>query len=121
MNIPMSALVVNEPYSNLLADTGQIEQVMGSAGIRETDMILVYDNASNMQAARVQWTLNMFSNFNVKVVSGGMEALEKAGAQTATEATKLPETEYKCGERQKTLYASLDYVNLQVDKDEEAR
>jgi thiosulfate/3-mercaptopyruvate sulfurtransferase len=119
VNIPMSALVVNEPYANMLPQPGQVEQVMSSAGITENDALLVYDDASNMQAARVQWTLNMYGNFNVKVVSGGIKALTGADAELTEQATVLPEAAYKAGETQKTLIVNFDYIQMMFDKQEE--
>jgi len=110
VNIPMSALVVNEPYSNMLPPAKQIEDVLGASGIKETDSILLYDDNANMQAARVQWTLNMYNNFNVKVVSGGLKALKEAGAKTSAENTVLPETAYTAGEKQESLLVSLEDI-----------
>ena len=119
INIPMSALVTNEPYNNMLPEAGQLEQVLGAAGITENDMLLVYDDASNMQAARVQWTLNAYSNLNIKVVSGGITALTKANAETTNQEVMLPATEYKAGEKEKTLIVSLAYVQMLLDNPEE--
>ena len=119
VNVPMGSLTVSEPYSNMLPDAAQIEDVMGAAGLTENDTLLVYDNNNNMQAARVQWTLNMFSNFNVRVVSGGLALLKKAGGDVSTEAAALPAATYKTGERQKTLIVSLDYINAKLNNPEE--
>ena len=119
VSVPMGSLVVNEPYPNMLPDGAQIEEVMGAAGLTETDTLLVYDNSANMQAARVQWTLNMFSNFNVRVVSGGLASLEKAGGEVTTEAAVREAASYKAGERQKTLVVSLDYINAKLNTPEE--
>lgn len=119
INIPMSSMVVNEPYKNMAPDKSQVEEVMGAAGISENDTVLLYDNNSNMSAARVQWTLNLYNNFNVKVVSGGMEALKKAGLETTADATILDAAEYKAGDKQKKLVVSLTYVNLLQDNPEE--
>ncbi len=111
INIPMGALVVNEPYANMLPEADQIEMVMGAAGVSENDTLLIYDNSNNMLAARVQWTLNMYSNFNVKVISGGYQALINEGLEMNTTNTTLPETVYTAGEYQKTLITSLAYIN----------
>jgi len=119
VNIPMSELVVNEPYKNMLAPASQIKQCMGAAGISETDTLLVYDNTSNMKAARIQWTLNMYGNFNVYVVSGGFEALKEKGAETTMVARELPETTYNAGDTQKSLIVSLDYLKTQINMPEE--
>lgn len=119
VNIPMSLLVVNEPYDNMLPEAAQVEEVMGGAGITEADTVLVYDNSSNMQAARIQWTLNVYGNFNVRVISGGIEALKKSGAAMSAEAAVLPEAVYKTGEKQKTLIVSLDYIKAKLNTPEE--
>ena len=79
VNIPMGNLTTDDPYSNMLPDKSQVEDAMGAAGVTETDILLVYDCHENMQAARVQWTLNYYNNYNVKVVSGGLEAPAKSG------------------------------------------
>ena len=119
VNVPMGALATNEPYDNMLPDPAQIEEVMGAAGLTEADTLLVYDNTANMQAARVQWTLNMFNNFNVRVVSGGLTFLEKAGGETTTEAAVREAASYTAGERQKTLIVNLDYINAKINTPEE--
>lgn len=119
INIPMSLLVVNEPYKNMAPSTSQIEEVMSAAGISENDTILLYDNNSNMSAARVQWTLNLYNNFNVKVISGGLTALEGAGFETSEEPMVLDAAEYKTGDKQKKLVVSLAYIKLLIDKPDE--
>jgi thiosulfate/3-mercaptopyruvate sulfurtransferase len=119
VNIPMAALTISEPYSNMLPEKEQVEQVMSAAGLTENDTILVYDNQSNMQAARIQWTLNMFSNTNIKVVSGGLVALKEADAKATAEATTLEATTYTAGEMQKKLIVNLDYVKAQINNPDE--
>jgi len=119
VNVPMSELVINEPYKNMLAPAAQIAQCLGSVGLSENDTILVYDNTSNMAAARIQWSLNIYGNYNVKVVSGGLEALKKAGASTTVSASILPETTYNTGDLQKNLIVSLDYIKTLINMPDE--
>ncbi|MCK5757739.1 MAG: sulfurtransferase, partial [Clostridiales bacterium] len=116
---PMSELVVNEPYKNMLAPGSQVAQCIGAAGLSENDTILVYDNSSNMLAARVQWTLNIYGNYNVKVVSGGLEALKEADAATSMVETTLSETTYSAGDLQKNLIVSLDYLRSLINVPDE--
>lgn len=118
INIPMSALTVGEPYPNMLPSADEVAAVMSAAGVTETDTLLVYDNNKNMNAARVQWTLNVYNNFNVKVVSGGMEEFKKAGADIVTEATTKEPATYTAGDKQKKLVVTLDYINILLDKDD---
>ncbi len=119
VNVPMSELVVNEPYKNMLAPGSQVAQCLGATGLSENDTILVYDNSSNMLAARVQWTLNIYGNYNVKVVSGGLEALKEADAATSMVETTLSETTYSAGDLQKNLIVSLDYLRSLINVPDE--
>ncbi len=117
--LPMSAFVTNDPYDNMLADEAQIADAMANAGITESDTVLVYDDASNMQAARIQWSLNMYSNTNVKVISGGFNALTEADAVITTAAPDITPAEYNTGDRQRKLIVTLNYIKALIDQPEE--
>ena len=119
INIPMSSLVVNEPYDNMLPSKDIVETVMSEAGIKETDLLLLYDNNDNMQAARVQWTLEIYGNKNTKVVSGGIKALQDKGANTSTEIVTLSPSTYKTSEKDNTLIVNLDYINALMNNPNE--
>lgn len=112
INVPYTTLLVDEPYESTIADENIIESVMGAAGIKETDKVVLYDRNCNMQASRVLWTLNMYGNFNAKVISGGYEALLRVDAKTTTLASTLPQAVYNAGEKQKKLIVSLDYLKV---------
>lgn len=118
INIPMSALTVDEPYKNMLPSADTVADVMSAAGVTENDTLLVYDNNNNMSAARIQWTLNVYNNFNVKVISGGMNALTKAGKDIVVQATVRDEAVYVAGDKQKKLIVTYDYINILLDKDD---
>lgn len=119
VNIPMKALTVSEPFENSLAGEAQVTAAMGEAGVSEANTLLLYDANANMQAARVQWTLNYYGNFNVKVVSGGLEKLKKAGGAETSAATVLPVAVYSAGEKQKKLLTNIEYIKMLLDKPEE--
>jgi thiosulfate/3-mercaptopyruvate sulfurtransferase len=68
-----------------------------------------------MDAARVQWTLNMYSNFNVKVISGGLNALKEAKLDTTSKKTVLDPVEYVAGDYQKSLIVNLEYVKSMIN------
>lgn len=119
VNIPMASLVVNEPYPNMLPGVDVVEAVMGAAGITQDDTLYLYDSANNMQAARVQWTLNMYGNDNIRVISGGLKALKEAGAEMTSEATALPAAAYTAGEYRKASIVTLDYLKSIINMPDE--
>jgi thiosulfate/3-mercaptopyruvate sulfurtransferase len=112
INIPYSTLAVNEPYDNMLPEADVIETIMSAAGITADDQLVLYDRTSNMHASRVLWTLNMYGNFNVKVISGGLDALIDAGENTTTSVKTLPAAIYVAGDKEKKLIVSLDYLKV---------
>lgn len=80
VNVPRSAINVDDPYSNMLAPKEQIEEVMGKNGISNDTLVVAYDSSNNMDASRLWWTLMVYGHENVKVVSGGFKALVEANA-----------------------------------------
>lgn len=84
VNILKSDIVINEPVSNMLASESTIEQVLGSKGITNNMTIIVYDS-DNMTASRMVWTLFMYGDQNVKIVDGGIKAIQNAGITVTKE------------------------------------
>lgn len=80
INISRADIVVNEPVPNMLAPASKIEEVVGSRGITRDSHVVIYDNNSGMDSARLWWTLKLYGHDKVQVVSGGWEALGRAGA-----------------------------------------
>lgn len=120
INIPMSSLVTTRnDVPGLLVDADEIENCLSEAGVTENDTLLIYDDNSNMKAARIQWSLNYYGNFNVYVVSGGLKSLEKAGLELATTSTNYTKASYKTGEVQKKLLVSIEYLQSIIDNPEE--
>jgi len=81
VNILKSDIVVNVPVDNMLASEKAIEELLGSKGISNDTTIVVYDS-DNMTASRLVWTLFMYGHTNVKIVDGGIKAIQSAGAAT---------------------------------------
>ncbi|NCN04471.1 MAG: sulfurtransferase [Spirochaetales bacterium] len=79
VNISRVDIVVNQPIPGLLAPADQIARVMGTRGISNDTMVVIYDDNNNMDSARLWWTLKIYGHDQVKVVSGGMKALLAEG------------------------------------------
>jgi thiosulfate/3-mercaptopyruvate sulfurtransferase len=78
VNVPRSAINIDNPFSNMLAPKEQIEEVMGQNGISNDTLVIAYDSSNNMDASRLWWTLMIYGHENTKVVSGGFKALVEA-------------------------------------------
>jgi len=105
VSIARSEIVIMKPYPNLLAPADVIENVMTSRGVSNDTMVVVYDNNKNMDSARLWWTLKAYGHHKVKVVSGGLEALKAAGAETTTETSNPAPALFKAGPLDESMIA----------------
>ncbi|MFZ5966148.1 MAG: sulfurtransferase [Bacillota bacterium] len=115
VNISRSDIVVDIPVSNMLAPKGQFEKVLGAKGISNDSTVVIYDNANNMDASRLWWTLMVYGHENIKVVSGGWKALKEAGAEITMDATPVAASQYTAKEKNTGMIATIDDVKNQVN------
>jgi len=114
VKIDLSDVVINKPVANMLAPKEQIEKVMGELGISNNTTVILYDANNNMDAARVWWTLKVYGHENVKVISGGLSALKKAGAEMTSKVSKIEAAKYVANEKNDDMIATIDEVKAQV-------
>ena len=115
INISRADIVVEKPVANTLAPKEQIEKVLGNAGISKDTAVIIYDNNNNMDSARLWWTMKVYGHENIKVVSGGLEALVKEGLEKTTESTNVNTVEYVAQEKNTNMIATIDEVKAQVN------
>lgn len=118
VNITRNDIVINVPVENMLAPKGKIEEVLGKNGISNDTTIIVYDNASNMDAARFWWTIMVYGHDKVKVVSGGLKALESAKLEMTSEKTTITPAKFTGKDKNIAMIATVDEVKAQVDNPE---
>jgi thiosulfate/3-mercaptopyruvate sulfurtransferase len=99
----------------MVGDKDQIEKVLGENGIDNGVQIIVYDDNNHMDAARFWWTLKAYGNEQVKVVNGGLKALEASGLNTTNEVPNVEKASYEAGEFDETMIATVDTVIEQLN------
>lgn len=122
VNISRADIVVMEPYPNLVGPKSQIEDVLGNNGISNDSTVLIYDTNKNMDAARLWWTMKAYGHSvdKIKVVSGGMNALRKAGAAIDSDRVSPAQVSYSAKDFDSSMMATLADVKAQVDSPDEA-
>lgn len=116
VNITLSNLVINTPVPNMLAPKEQIEAVLGAKGIGNDTTILIYDNNNNMEAARMFWTLQVYGHQNMKVISGGLKAIEAAKLEMSMEVPAVTSVKYTAADKNTDIIATIDEVKAQVNQ-----
>lgn len=120
VNISRSDIVINEPFSNMLAPKEQIEEVIGKNGISNDTLVVIYDKNKNMDSGRLWWTLKVYGHENIKVVSGGLDALIEAGAEITTDTPNVTPVKYTAKDKNIDMIATIDDVKAQIDDPNEA-
>jgi thiosulfate/3-mercaptopyruvate sulfurtransferase len=116
VSVARADIVVNEPYPNLLAGPEQIEAVMSERGISNDTLVIAYDDNKNMDSARLWFTLKVYGHDQVKVVSGGLSALQAAGAQETTVAPAVQAASFTAGPLESEMIATMSEVRAQVNE-----
>jgi len=115
INIPRSKIIQNKPHMNMLADKDKIAKTMSKAGINNSDLLLIYDNNKNMDAARLWWTLKIYGHKNVKVIGDGYLSLKKL-LKVTKEKPKLAISNYVVNQIDKKMIAYKKEVKRQIRK-----
>lgn len=116
VNITLQNLVISTPVPNMLAPKEQIQTVLGTKGIGNDTTILIYDNNNNMEAARMFWTLQVYGHQNMKVVSGGLKAIEAAKLEMSLETPAVTSVKYTAADKNADIIATIDEVKAQVEQ-----
>src|SRR6056297_2581970 len=115
VNITRGDIVVSEPFPNMVGGKEQIEKILGDNGIGNGMDIIVYDDNNHMDAARFWWTLKAYGNEDVKVVSGGLKALEEIGMAVTDEVPDVEKASYEADELDESMVATIDTVIDQLN------
>jgi thiosulfate/3-mercaptopyruvate sulfurtransferase len=115
VNIARADIVKSDPVVNVLADQAVIEEAFGSRGISNDSAVLIYDDNNNMDAARLWWTMLVYGHDQVKVVSGGLNALTAAGLTVTTAVPAVTPAVFKASAKDTSLIATVDEVLSQVN------
>lgn len=121
VNIARNDITTFGPYPNMLADASKVESSLGENGISNQTKVLIYDNNNNMDAARLWWTMLVYGHdtANMKVISGGLNALKEAGANFVSGDYEVEAVEYKAAEKNEELIAAKEEVLAEVNNPSE--
>lgn len=99
---------------------GQLEQLLGSAGVRNSDTIIAYGDNNNWFAAYFYWLLKMYGHEDVRIMNGGRKKWLAEGRLVTTERPNVPATTYTAHPRNEALRARRDAVLAHLGHDGKA-
>jgi thiosulfate/3-mercaptopyruvate sulfurtransferase len=89
----------------------QFEKLCSEAGIKPSDAVILYGDASNWFAAYAFWLFKMYGHNDVRLMDGGRAKwLNESDKQMTPELPKPQRTEYKAGKIDPALRARVSEV-----------
>ena len=117
VNIERALVTVNEPVPNTVAPVAMVAEAAGSAGLSESANLVIYDSNANMDSSRLYWTLKYYGHQgDIKVVSGGLSALEKEGFTANKEAVSAAGKSYNPSAPDKDMIIDTASLAALVEK-----
>ena len=113
-HIPGAALVPDNFEKN--PDTGRVHLMNADQfaamcqglGIGDDSLVIAYDNAQSLTAARLWWALNTYGHSNVKVLNGGWRRWLTEGRPVSFERPQVPSGVKFTPKRDDSLFVSGD-------------
>lgn len=93
-----------------LPTASQFAQWLGRCGVRNTDFIVAYDDASGAYAARLWWMLRWIGHANVAVLDGGFAAWTRDSRPVTTDVPRFEPTTFAFEERSDTWVGTADVL-----------
>ena len=98
VNIERKQITVKKQVPNMLAPADSVAAAAGLAGITADSNLLIYDDNNNMDSGRLAWTFMVYAHKGeVKIVSGGLQALKAEGAALTSGKVSAQKAVYKAG------------------------
>jgi thiosulfate/3-mercaptopyruvate sulfurtransferase len=93
------------------------EKLNSEAGIKNSDTVIIYGDASNWFAAYGFWLYKIYGHKDVRLLNGGRAKwLNEEGAPLTTEVSKVQRSDYKVGSVDGSLRAKVQEVIAASDK-----
>jgi len=94
VNIPVAETFSPTIPTDRVADLKYIQQLFRSAGIHKGDTVVIYDDASYIDAGRVFWVFEVFGHKSVRLFNGGYAIWQAKNLPVELIATIKPYSDY---------------------------
>ena len=94
INFPISKTYVNMQKNGKLTDPFTMQTIVQNLGLNANDTLLIYDDGSFFDAARLFWTLEVYGFKNVQLLNAGYKQWIEQGYETSTTTPKIVKSNY---------------------------
>jgi len=72
-------------YNGMMVDKETVEKLFSRLGIKNDDLLIIYDNRGACDAARLWWVLQNYGFDKVKLLNGGSDVWKHVGGEVTSE------------------------------------
>ncbi|WP_035571888.1 sulfurtransferase [Halonatronum saccharophilum] len=91
---------------------------LGENGISNNDTVVIYTSGGGHDAARMWWMMTMIGHKDVRLLDGGLDYWRAIGYNTTMSSPSRDAVEYRLGDVNESMLASLDDVLAAIEDQE---
>lgn len=105
----------NAEYGGMRATPEQMAKMLAEKGISNDDLIVIYDEKGDYDAARMWWILTMYGHEKVKLLDGGLVRWNELSYDTNIFSSGKEPGDYTINNVDESLLATVDDVIAAMD------
>lgn len=98
-----------------IASAEKVSAALSRLGVQRDDTVVLYDDSSNLSAARAYWVLKYYQHDDVRVYNGGTKKWIADGESLTTNAPDTRPSNYVAGEADPAIRTTGEYVLAHLD------
>ena len=107
-NLPFKSTFHDISKSGLVLAAERAKVLFQSIGLKNSDLVVVYDGSNMVQASRVFWTLEMNGHQKVRLLDGGLQAWQANGGKLTQETPRIQISNYQTLTNKKAVKTWVD-------------
>jgi thiosulfate/3-mercaptopyruvate sulfurtransferase len=105
---------LQDPVERDLVDREEFERLMGSLGVGNDTMLVLYGDKNNWFAAYAYWYLKIYGHADVRVLDGGRQKWVDEERELTTEAPQVQAATYRAQDRDESIRAYRGAVHESI-------
>jgi len=94
INFPISSTYENMQVNGKLTDPFTMQTIVQNLGLNASDSLVIYDDGSFFDAARLFWALEVYGFKNVTLLNAGYRQWIEKGYKSSTQIPKITKSDY---------------------------
>ncbi len=111
---------LQDPIERDLVEKDEFERLLGSRGIGNDTIVILYGDKNNWFAAYAYWYLKIYGHGDVRILDGGRQKWADEAREFTTETPKPRQADYKANERDESIRTYRESVRAQIGEQSKA-